>query len=110
MADIKPPREAKLVVQEQTLPGDPASTEDELPKLGIPDLCIHDGDSWCVIVESKLALTLDRNQLRRHLRTARRRGFRRRDAREKFDADSAAFAVRTKPKQKRARHDRKNSL
>ena len=36
---------------------------------------IHDGDSWCLLIESKVQASLTEDQLIRHERTLRRRGF-----------------------------------
>ncbi len=49
--------------------------EDEAERRGLPDAWIHDGESWSLLIESKVASALHNDQLRRHLRTAERRGF-----------------------------------
>jgi hypothetical protein len=66
---------AKLRVLEQSLPGEPLDlSEEEAERRGLPDGCITDGDSWALLIESKFAARPTAEQLRRHLRTARRRG------------------------------------
>jgi hypothetical protein len=42
----------------------------------LPDGCITDGNGWALLIESKIAARLEADQLRRHLRTAARRGLR----------------------------------
>lgn len=65
----------KLVVLQQSLPGDEGDlSEEEAQRRGLPDGCITDGDSWGLLIESKFAAKPSADQLRRHLRTARRRG------------------------------------
>ena len=68
-------RKQKLVVLQQSLPGDEGDlSEEEAQRRGLPDGCITDGDSWGLLIESKFAAKPSADQLRRHLRTARRRG------------------------------------
>lgn len=66
-----------LVIGEQTLPGDPPETEQDADRKGLPDIVIHDNESWCLLIESKVQARLTEDQLRRHERTLRRRGFER---------------------------------
>jgi hypothetical protein len=66
-----------LCVMEQGLPGDPPDSENSTEHDGLPDIVIHDGDQWCVIVESKVQAALSENQLIRHKKTICRRGFER---------------------------------
>jgi hypothetical protein len=62
-------------VLEQALPGDPVSLSDEeAERRGLPDGCIADPAGWALLIESKFAARVDHGQLRRHLRTAERRG------------------------------------
>lgn len=65
----------RLSIVEQTLPGDPPPSGDLTEPGGLPDIVIHDGQSWCVLVESKIGAPLKADQLVRHERTLRRRGF-----------------------------------
>jgi hypothetical protein len=68
-------RGRRLDVLEQSLPGEPIDLpEDEAERRGLPDGCITDRDDWALLVESKFAAGVSVDQLRRHLRTARRRG------------------------------------
>lgn len=46
-----------------------------MEKRGIPDIWIHDGSKWCLLIESKVNATLNNDQLERHYKTAIRRGF-----------------------------------
>lgn len=69
-------RSAPLEIIEQGLPGERADTEEEAEKRGLPDACIYQGDDWALLIESKIAAPLRTEQLRRHYRTASRRGFR----------------------------------
>jgi len=67
-------RREKLWVLEQSLPGDRQDlSEEEAERRGLPDGCITDGDNWGLLIESKFAARPTVDQLRRHLRTARRR-------------------------------------
>ena len=75
--DRRVAKKAPLEIIEQGLPGEQADTEEQAEKRGLPDACIHDGDEWALLIESKVAATLNGGQLRRHLRTAQRRGLRR---------------------------------
>jgi hypothetical protein len=66
-----------LKVFEQSLPGEPLElSEEESERRGLPDGCITDGQGWALVIESKIAAPLKAEQLRRHLRTAVRRGLR----------------------------------
>ena len=62
-----------LEIVEQRLPGELERDEDEAD--GIPDAWVHDRESWCLLIESKVASSLENDQLRRHMRTAERREF-----------------------------------
>jgi hypothetical protein len=64
-----------LFVVEQTLPGDPPESEVEAERKGLPDIVIHDGDAWCVLIESKIQAPLTKDQLNRQRKTLQRRGF-----------------------------------
>jgi len=73
---VKPPvRVADLTVIEQSLPGDPPESEEEAERKGLPDIIVHDGGAWCVLIESKVQAALTADQIRRHERTLRRRGY-----------------------------------
>ena len=68
-------RKQKLVVREQSLPGDEGDlSEEEIQRRGLPDGCITDEDSWGLLIESKFAARPSAGQLRRHLWTAQRCG------------------------------------
>ncbi len=68
-----PPK--NLLIDEQSLPGDPEIPESESEKRGLPDAWIHDDESWSLLIESKVSSPLKNDQLKRHLRTAERRGY-----------------------------------
>lgn len=70
-----PVRSTELLLVEQSLPGDPPASEEEAERKGLPDIVIHDGAVWCVLIESKVQAALTEDQLTRHERTLRRRGF-----------------------------------
>jgi hypothetical protein len=73
---VKPPAHAaELQIVEQSLPGDPPESEEEAERKGLPDIVIHDGSAWCLLIESKVQAGLTEDQLGRHERTLRRRGF-----------------------------------
>jgi hypothetical protein len=66
----------RLVVVEQTLPGEEAlEDEEELERRSLPDAWIHNGESWALVIESKIASPLLADQLRRHRQIAKKRGF-----------------------------------
>ena len=73
VAEITPPK--RLCIVEQKLPGEYELSEDEAEKRGLPDAWIHDDESWSLLIESKVAATLNVDQLKRHYRTAQKRGF-----------------------------------
>ena len=62
-------------VMEQSLPGEPSHVDEEgADRRGIPDGCIYDVDGYAVLIECKFAARLNMDQLRRHRRTAFKRG------------------------------------
>jgi hypothetical protein len=76
LVKVKPPTNPrKLSVLEQQYPGEEEPSEDELERRGIPDGWISDNEGWCVLIESKVIAKLTADQIRRHRRTAERRGF-----------------------------------
>lgn len=68
-------RSTKLQVIEQGLPGESSVTEEDAERRGLPDACIYEEDRWALLIESKVSAPLRTEQLRRHFRTASRRGF-----------------------------------
>lgn len=73
---VKPPARAqRFMIAEQSLPGDAPETEEETEPKGLPDIVIHDDEAWCLLIESKVQAALTDDQLARHERTLRRRGF-----------------------------------
>lgn len=65
-----------LSVNVQTVPGKSEEPEqDESNRRGIPDAWIHNGDDWCLVVETKINAPLVADQLRRHIRMAGTLGF-----------------------------------
>lgn len=69
------PVSCQPIIQEQSLPGSETTTESEAERRGLPDAVIHDGESWCLAIESKIAATPTIDQLKRHARSLERRGF-----------------------------------
>ncbi len=69
------PPSRKLEILEQRLPGEEEGNEEDAERRGLPDAWIHDGKDWALLIESKIESALTRDQLRRHARTAERRGF-----------------------------------
>lgn len=69
----KPPNGLSIV--EQRLPGEEEADEEDAERRGLPDAWIHNGDDWCLLVESKVTAPLTAEQLTRHYQTARRRGY-----------------------------------
>jgi hypothetical protein len=67
----------RLYVLQQSVPGEILRVvdQDETQRRGLPDGWIHDADEWSLLVESKVAAFPSDDQIRRHLRTARRRGY-----------------------------------
>lgn len=68
---------SQLSVLEQQYPGEEEPSEEELERRGIPDGWIYDDNGWCVFIETKVMAKLTADQIRRHRRTAERRGFER---------------------------------
>jgi hypothetical protein len=76
--DVPPPVHVRSIyVVEQGLPGEHTRSEEEAQRRGLPDIVIHAGEDWCLLIESKVQASLSTDQLRRHTWTLRRRGFRR---------------------------------
>ena len=71
------PKGAALDIVEQSFPGEAPRSEEEAEKRGLPDACIYQYDCWALVIESKVAAKLTYDQLRRHEKTAERRGFKR---------------------------------
>ncbi len=69
------PPSRRLFVIEQSLPGEEIASEDDAERRGLPDIVIHDGATWCLLIESKIQARLTADQLDRHVRTIQRRDF-----------------------------------
>ena len=65
---------SNLKIEQQTVPGERHLIDDESQRKGLPDAVIYT-EEQCLIIESKVSSTLTRDQLMRHERTVRRRGF-----------------------------------
>ncbi|MEM7730583.1 MAG: hypothetical protein AAF311_15170, partial [Pseudomonadota bacterium] len=65
------------IVSSQTMPGsDTLDDEAEAERMGVPDLWLaHEETGWCAVFENKLTAPFEPDQVRRHVRTAARRGF-----------------------------------
>jgi len=77
LVKVKAPGDVqKLSVLEQQYPGEEEeSSEEELERRGIPDGWIFNDEGWCVLIESKVLMAPQADQIQRHRRTAERRGF-----------------------------------
>lgn len=62
-------------IVEQRLPGEIELGEDEAERKGLPDAWIYNEDGWCLLIESKITASLTNDQLVRHEKTAKGRGF-----------------------------------
>jgi hypothetical protein len=60
---------------EQRVPGEVEEAEDSPEARGIPDGWIYNDLGWALLIESKAAAQVSLGQLRRHVRTAKRAGF-----------------------------------
>lgn len=74
-ATDRPPPKGPIFVEEQHVPGTPLTDADQVEEKGLPDLWIHNGAQWSLIVESKVGARVNRSQLDRHRGTAERNGF-----------------------------------
>lgn len=68
------PHASQLRMTEQSVPGEEMSG-DETEGRGLPDICIFDQDSWVLMIESKVQCGVSVSQIRRHLATASRHAF-----------------------------------
>ncbi|TVS08541.1 MAG: hypothetical protein EA423_01185 [Phycisphaerales bacterium] len=83
------------MITQQQIPGEMISG-DEDESIGVPDLCIFGSDGWALLIESKVQSKPSIEQLRRHIRTAERKGFTQIDAvMLSVDAVSAALPERS---------------
>ena len=65
---------SNLKIEQQTVPGQITRETDEKQKKGLPDAIIYNEEE-CLIIESKVSSTLTQDQLNRHEKTLKRRGF-----------------------------------
>ena len=65
---------SNLTIEQQTVPGELHLLDDENQRKGLPDAVIY-AEEQCLIIESKVSSTLTKDQLVRHEKTVRRRGF-----------------------------------
>ncbi|MDO9585760.1 MAG: hypothetical protein Q7I93_04655 [Syntrophales bacterium] len=76
VADMATPIIKHVQILEQQVPGEDSSySEEETERRGLPDAWIHDGESWALLIESKVQAALTKDQLKRHYRVAERRGY-----------------------------------
>jgi len=68
------PPASRLTITEQQVPGQPVSGDEDDGR-GLPDACIFDGQSWSLLIESKISAGISVPQLRRHIATAHRHDF-----------------------------------
>lgn len=69
------PGREQLEILEQQLPGEPSVSEKETRNPSLPDAWIHSGETWALVIESKVADSVDRCQVSKHMAMAQRRGF-----------------------------------
>ena len=67
-------KNSKLLLEQQTIPGEFRSLEEDNEKKGLPDAVIYNQEQ-CLIIESKVSSSLTKDQLIRHEKTIRQRGF-----------------------------------
>tara|TARA_B100001540_G_C15724768_1_gene604776 strand:- start:25 stop:1275 length:1251 start_codon:yes stop_codon:yes gene_type:complete len=67
-------KSSNLQIEQQTVPGELNLLDDENDRKGLPDAVIYT-EEQCLIIESKVSSTLTKDQLIRHEKTVRRRGF-----------------------------------
>lgn len=73
---VKPPvKPEELELEEQTIVGQLETPEPEADRKGLPDGWLHDGDEWCLLIESKISSRLTKGQVDRHYQTAARAGY-----------------------------------
>ena len=65
---------SNLKIEQQIVPGQITRETDEKQKKGLPDAIIYNEEE-CLIIESKVSSTLTQDQLNRHEKTLKRRGF-----------------------------------
>lgn len=65
----------KLSIIEQQIPGEPPLDEEKAISEGIPDAWIFDDSRNALLIECKIASSVSIKQLKRHIATAKRRGF-----------------------------------
>jgi hypothetical protein len=70
------PKAGNLHIVEQQVPGSLVSGDEDEAR-GLPDACIYSDEGWAVLYESKVLAHLSRDQLNRHVQTAKRHGFER---------------------------------
>lgn len=70
-----PDKTTKLKIVEQTLPGEPEESEEDAEARGLPDAWIYSDNGWALLIENKIAASVNSAQLDRHIKIARQRGF-----------------------------------
>jgi hypothetical protein len=69
----------RLRVVKQQVPGEIVSGEEDgtaEERRGLPDMCVFDRDEgWAVVFETKVQSGVSADQIRRHLKTAKRAGY-----------------------------------
>lgn len=82
IAGTEPDASARSIeLCEQVYPGSVATEDVELDETekerrGIPDAWMTSGEEWCLLIENKVLSRISIDQLNRHIRTARRLGYR----------------------------------
>jgi hypothetical protein len=68
-------KKKKIHILEQSVPGLEELQEDLAEKKGLPDAWIYTDDGWCLLIESKIECALTSNQIERHRKRAKLKGF-----------------------------------
>jgi len=66
------PKQTRLAITQQQVPGSLLDEAEGLQQKGLPDLAIFDDGNWAVLFECKVQAKVALNQLERHRATAQR--------------------------------------
>ena len=69
------PKQTRLAITQQQVPGSLLDEAEGLQQKGLPDLAIFDDGNWAVLFECKVQAKVALNQLERHRATAQRNGY-----------------------------------
>lgn len=70
------PKRTKIHILEQSVPGQEDELQEDLAeKKGLPDAWIYTDGGWCLLIESKVECPLTQDQIERHKKRAKLKGF-----------------------------------